>query len=180
MVPSFHPLLVRGVATYGLELFRAVHDLDSIYVPIGLGSGICGTIAVRNVLSPKTKVLGVVSAHARAYALSFVSKRETESPAATRLADGMAVRTPQPEALEVIWRYVDHIVEVTDHEIAEAMRAIYECTHNCAEGAGAAAVAAIARERDAVKGRKVAAVLSGGNVDRSTFANVLAGFHEPS
>lgn len=175
MVPSFHPLLIQGVATYGVELFRAVDDIDTVYVPIGLGSGICATIAVRNVLSPRTKVVGVVSAQARAYSLSFASKQAIDSPVSTQLADGMACRTPQPEALELIWKYVDRIVEVTDEEIAEAMRTIYECTHNAAEGAGAAAVAAIAKERSQVQGKKVAAVLSGGNVDRSIFSAVLAG-----
>lgn len=174
MVAAFHPLLVQGVATYGVELFRAVRDLDSVYVPIGLGSGICGTIAARNALSPQTKVVGVVSAQARAYSLSFISQQAVESPVTTRLADGMVCRTPQPEALEVIWKYVDRIVEVTDDEIAEAMRTIYECTHNSAEGAGAAAVAAVAKERNEVRGRKVAAVLSGGNVDRSIFSKVLS------
>jgi len=175
MVPSFHPLLVQGVATYGVELFGAVQDLDSVYVPIGLGSGICATVAARNALSLRTKVVGVVSAQARAYSLSFASKRAIESPVTTRLADGMACRTPELQALEAIWKYVDRIVEVTDEEVAEAMRAIYECTHNVAEGAGAAAVAAIAQERGNIGGRKVAAVLSGGNVDRSIFAEVLAG-----
>ena len=174
MVPSFHPLLVQGVATYAVELFRVLRDLDSVYVPIGLGSGICGTIAARNALSPKTNVIGVVSAQARAYSLSFVSRRAIESPATTWLADGMACRTPQPEALEVIWNNVDRIVEVTDGEIAEAMRTVYECTHNSAEGAGAAAVAAIAKERGRLKGKKIAAVLSGGNVDREVFAKVLS------
>jgi len=175
MVPSFHPLLVRGVATYGVELFRAVHDLEYVYVPIGLGSGICGTIAARNALSPRTRVVGVVSAHARAYALSFAARRAIDSPVTTQLADGMACRTPQPEALEAICRYVDRIVEVSDAELAAAMRVLYECTHNGAEGAGAAAVAALAKEPDRVRGRKVAAVLSGGNVDREIFSRVLAG-----
>lgn len=174
MVPSFHPLLVQGVATYGVELFSAVQHLDQIYVPIGLGSGICGTVAARNALSPETKVIGVVSAEARAYSLSFGSRQAIESPATTWLADGMACRTPEPAALEVIWKYVDRIVEVTDDEIAEAMRTLYECTHNSAEGAGAAAIAAAAKERSKVNGRRIAAVLSGGNVDRSTFARVLA------
>lgn len=173
MIPSFHPLLVQGVATYSLELFRAVQGLDRMYVPIGLGSGICGAIAVRNALSPNTEIIGVVSAHARAYALSFASRRQTESPASTVLADGVACRVPQPEALEAIWKYVDHIVEVTDEEIADAMRTLYECTHNCAEGAGAAAIAAIARERGQLRDRRVAAVLSGANVDREVFADVL-------
>lgn len=175
MVPSFHPLLVQGVATYGVELFRALRDLDSVYVPIGLGSGICATVAARNALSPRTKVIGVVSAHARAYSLSFAARQAIESPVTTRLADGMACRTPEPQALEAICKYVDRIVEVTDGEIAEAMRTIYECTHNGAEGAGAAAVAAMAKERSAIKGSKVAAVLSGGNVDRAIFSEVLAG-----
>lgn len=175
MVPSFHDLLVRGVATYSLELFRAIDGIDRMYVPIGLGSGICGAIAVRNALSPSTEMVGVVSAHARAYALSFASKQQTESPTSTVLADGMACRVPQPEALDAIWRYVDHIVEVTDEEIAQAMRAIYECTHNCAEGSGAAAIAAITKERGQLGSKKVAAVLTGSNVDREIFANVLAG-----
>lgn len=175
MVPSFHPLLIQGVATYGVELFRAVQDLDAVYVPIGLGSGICATIAVRNALSPRTSVIGVVSAQARAYSLSFESKQPIDSPVTTLLADGMACRTPQPEALEVIWKDVERIVEVSDEEVAESMRIIYECTHNVAEGAGAAAVAAIAKERALVSGKKVAAVLSGGNVDRALFARVLAG-----
>lgn len=174
MVPSFHPLLIQGVATYGVELFHAVSDLESVYVPIGLGSGICGTIAARNALSPRTKVIGVVSARARAYSLSFTARQAIESPVTTSLADGMACRTPEPEALEVMWKHVDHIVEVADEEIAEAMRLIYECTHNSAEGAGAAAVAAMAKERSAVEGKKVAAVLSGGNVDRPVFSKVLA------
>jgi threonine dehydratase len=175
MIPSFHPLLLQGVATYGMELFRAVHDLDTVYVPIGLGSGICATVAVRNALSPRTTVVGVVSAHARAYSLSFAAKQPIESPVSTELADGMACRTPQPEALELIWKYVDRIVEVSDEEIAEAMRTIYECTHNAAEGAGAAAIAAIAKERSVIAGKKVAAVLTGGNVDRTIFSSVLSG-----
>lgn len=175
MVPSFHPLLIQGVATYGVELFRAVRDLDAVYVPIGLGSGICATVAVRNVLSPTTRVIGVVSAQARAYSLSFAAKQPIDSPVATLRADGMACRTPQPEALEIIWKYVDRIVEVSDEEIAESMRILFECTHNVAEGAGAAAVAAIAKERSRVSGKKVAAVLSGGNVDRAVFARVLSG-----
>lgn len=175
MVPSFDPLLVRGVATYGAELFRAVDAIDTVYVPIGLGSGICGTVAARNALSPATKVVGVVSAHARAYALSFASKRPIDAEVSTQLADGMACRTPQAEALEIIWRHVDRIVEVSDDEVAEAMRLIFECTHNCAEGAGAAALAAAAKEREASRGRTVAAVLSGGNVDSAVFADVLAG-----
>jgi threonine dehydratase len=175
MVPSFHPLLVTGVASYGLELFRGAPRLDAVYVPIGMGSGICATIAARNALSPSTRVIGVVSAHARAYALSFAERRAIAAPVSTRLADGMACSTPQAEALEAIWAGVDHIVEVTDEEIAEAMRALFECTHNVAEGAGAAAVAAITQERSLNTGKRVAAVVTGGNVDRALFAQVLAG-----
>ena len=174
MVPSFHPLLVRGVATCAAELFRQVSGLDSVYVPIGMGSGICGAIAARNALSPRTQVIGVVSAHARAYALSFAARKIIESPVSTQLADGMACRTPQPEALEVIWGYVDRIVEVSDAEVAAGMRLLFECTHNCAEGAGAAAIAAVAQERRRLQGSKVAAIVTGGNVDAAVFARVLA------
>ena len=175
MVPSFHPLLVTGVATAALELFRGAPALDAVYVPIGLGSGICAMIAVRDALSPRTRIVGVVSAHARAYALSFASEAAIASPVSTRLADGMACSTPQPEALEIIRQGVDHIAEVSDDEVAEAMRMIFECTHNVAEGAGAAALAAIAQARHRLAGQRVAAVLTGGNVDRSLFAQVLAG-----
>lgn len=174
LVPAFHPLLIQGVASYAVELFRCVSDLAYVYVPIGLGSGICGVCAVRNALSPKTKIVGVVSAHARAYALSFSAKRPVDAEVTTRLADGMACRTPQPEALEAILRYVDHIVEVTDQEVGDAMRNIFEDTHNCAEGAGAAPVAAISKEANILKGLKVAAVISGGNVDRHVFASILS------
>jgi threonine dehydratase len=175
LLPSFHPLLVAGVATYALELLRAVGDLATVYVPIGLGSGICGMVAARDALGLQTEVVGVVSAHARAYALSFADRQAREAPVTTRLADGMACRTPQPEALEVIWRGVDRIVEVSDAEVAEAIRLIFSCTHNAAEGAGAAAVAAALQEKSRLAGRRIAAVLSGGNIDRTLFAEVLRG-----
>ncbi len=175
MVPSFHPLLVRGVATYGLELLRAAPEVEVVYVPIGLGSGICGVLAAREALGLSAEVVGVVSSQAPAYAESFRRRRPVERPAVTRLADGMAVRTPDPEALELIWRSVDRVVEVDDGEVAEAMRVVYECTHNVAEGAGAAPVAAALKERDRLAGRTVAVVLTGGNVDRDVFAEVLAG-----
>ncbi len=175
LVPAFHPRLIQGVATYAVELFRSVHDLTDVYVPIGLGSGICGVAAARNALSPGTRIVGVVSAGARAYALSFAAGRPVEAPVNTWLADGMACRTTQPDALEIILHNVDRIVEVTDLEVAEAMRTLFECTHNCAEGAGAAAVAAVAKDARAMKGRKLAAILSGGNVDRQVYSAVLAG-----
>ena len=173
MVPSFHPLLVAGVATYGCELLRAVPDIDTVYVPIGMGSGICAMVAARDALGLKTQVVGVVSAHARAYAASFAARRPLDAPVTTKLADGMACRTPEPEALETIWKSVDRVVEVTDGEVAEAMRTIFECTHNVAEGAGAAPVAAAQQEKSRIAGRRIAVVLSGGNVDRTMFSDVL-------
>jgi len=173
MVPSLHPLLVAGVATYSLELLRAVSDIDVVYVPIGLGSGICGMIKARDALGLRTEVVGVVSAHAPAYAESFSARRLIESPVTTRLADGMACRTPELSALEVLWQGIDRIIRVTDDEIAAAMRMLFECTHNACEGAGAAAVAAAAQDRTRIANRKVAVVASGGNVDRAVFATVI-------
>lgn len=174
MVPSFHPLLVAGVGTYGLELFSAVDGLDVVYVPIGLGSGICGTLAAREALGQRAEVVGVVSRHAPAYAESFAAGHAVERPATTRLADGMACRTPHEGALDIILRQVDRVVQVDDDEVAAAMRTLYECTHNVCEGAGAAAFAAAMQERDHLAGRKVAVVATGGNVDRDVFAAVLA------
>ncbi|HYY61031.1 MAG TPA: threonine dehydratase [Burkholderiales bacterium] len=174
MVPSFDRRLVAGVGTASLELLRAVPDLRALYVPIGLGSGICAAIAARNALGLRTEIVGIVSAHARAYAVSFAERRPVELPVTTRLADGMAVRKPDAAALEVIWHYVDRIVEVSDDEVAQAIALIFQATHNVAEGAGAAGVAAMAKERSRIAGRKVAAVLSGGNIDRPLFAEVLS------
>ena len=173
MVPSFHPLLVRGVATYALELLRHVGDLDVMYVPIGLGSGICGMIAVRDALGLSTRIVGVVSKHAPAYQLSFEQRVPVEHPTTTQLADGVACRTPEPAALEIIWRGVDHIVSVSDDEVAAAMRALFEDTHNVAEGAGAASFAAALSEKDTLSGKKVGIVISGGNVDIKVFAKIL-------
>jgi len=173
MVSSFHPLLVAGVATYALELFQAVDGIDTVYVPIGLGSGICGVISARDALGLNTSVVGVVSAHATAYSESFRKGQLVESPVSTILADGMACRTPQADALEIINRSVERIVEVSDTEVAAAMRTMFECTHNTCEGAGAAALAAAKQERSSNTGRRVAIVASGGNVDRDIFARVL-------
>ena len=174
MVPSFHRLLVAGVGTGSLELFRAVPDLQTLYVPIGQGSGICGAAAARNALGSSAEIVGVVSAHARAYAESFLSRRIIEREATTALADGMAVRKPDADALAIIQREVERIVEVTDDEVAEAIALVFQATHNCAEGAGAAPIAAMRKERARLKGRKAAAVLSGANIDRPVFAEVLA------
>lgn len=174
-VPSFHPLLVRGVGTYALEFLRAVPDLDTVYVPIGLGSGICGMIAAREALNLRTNIVGVVSAGAPAYARSFTVETLIEHEVTTRLADGMACRTPIAEALKIIQAYVGRIVEVTDEEVAAAMRVLFTDTHNVAEGAGAAGLAALMKDQESMRGRKVGLVLCGGNVDADVFARVLAG-----
>jgi threonine dehydratase len=175
MVPSFHRDLVTGVATYAMELFRGAPTLDTVYVPIGLGSGICGVISMRNALSPSTKVVGVVSTEAPAYALSFASGKVIATNSANTFADGMAVRGPDAAALEVILNGADRIVQVSDAEIAAAMRAFYEDTHQLTEGAGAAPLAALLQERDRMKGKRVAVVLSGGNIDRALYLRFLAG-----
>jgi threonine dehydratase len=174
-VPSFHEWLVEGTATYSWELFRAVEGIDVAYVPIGMGSGILGMCAAREALGVKTEIVGVVSAHARANFESFVLGEAVVSPAQTRLADGMAVPAPDASAVRLMCAYVSRMVMVSDDEVAGAMRAIFDDTHNVAEGGGAAGVAAILKEREGLRGKRVAAVLSGGNVDRAMFAEVLAG-----
>ena len=175
MVPSFHPLLVRGVATYALELMQAVSGLDAIYVPIGLGSGICGLIAARDALGLRTAIIGVVAETAPAYKLSFEAGSIVSSASAETMADGMACRVPVVEALDVIRRGADRIVAVSDDQVAEAMRAYFHDTHNVAEGAGAAPLAALLRERERMLGKKVALILSGGNVDTAVYRRVLLG-----
>jgi threonine dehydratase len=175
MVPSFHRDLVAGVASYALELFRTAPPLDTVYVPIGLGSGICGTIAVRDALGLETKVVGVVSTEAPAYALSFAAGKVVATNSADTMADGMAVRGPDTEALEVILKGADRIVQVSDAEIGTAMRAYYEDTHQLTEGAGAAALAALLQERERLAGQRVGLVLSGGNIDRPVYLRTLAG-----
>jgi threonine dehydratase len=175
MVPSFDPRLVKGVASYSLELFRAVPDLDTFYVPIGLGSGICGAIAARDALGLHTKIVGVVAAAAPAYARSLALGRVVSHDSATRVADGMACRTPVSEALEIIRAGADRVVEVSDDAIEAAMRALYDDTHNVAEGAGASGLAAILQDRDRLQGRPAGFVLTGANVDAEIFRRVLAG-----
>jgi len=172
-VRSFHGTLIRGVASYALELCDTVPDLDAIYVPIGLGSGICGTIAVRNALGLETEIIGVVAAGAPAYALSFAAGRVTASERVATMADGMAVRVPDPDALEVILKHTARLVVVTDAEIRASMRHLFTDTHNVAEGAGAAALAALLKESDRMRARRVAIIHTGGNVDRELFAEVL-------
>lgn len=172
-VPSFDESLVAGVASYALELFASVAELDAVYVPIGLGSGICATIAVRDALGLKTEIIGVTAAAAPAYALSFAEKRPMTANVSTTIADGMACRVPDARALEIIFRAVARMVTVDEAGIKSAMRCLFTDTHNVAEGAGAAALAGLLKERDKMKGRRVAVILSGGNVDRETFGPIL-------
>jgi threonine dehydratase len=173
-VPSFHPLLVNGVASYSLELFRGVPDLNVLYVPIGLGSGICGAIAARDALGLTTRIIGVVSAAAPAYARSLSVGRPVSHDVSTRIADGMACRTPVAEALDAIKAGVERVVEVTDEEVEEAMRDLFTDTHNVAEGAGAAALAALLKDRSRLSGQTAGIVITGGNIDPQPFARILA------
>jgi len=173
MIPSFHPLLVHGTGTYALEMFNTTPELDAVYIPIGLGSSICGVISVRNALGLKTKIVGVVASDAPAYALSFRERKPVSHPSTARLADGLSCRVPVPEALDIILANVDHIVEVTEQETAAALRAYYEDTHNVAEGASAAALAGLLKEREALRDKRVGVVLTGGNIDRELFLEAL-------
>ena len=173
--PSFAADLVKGVATYPFELFRAVADIDTVYVPIGLGSGICATIMVRDLLGLETEIVGVVSEKAPAYADSFAAGRVIGSDSAATFADGMAVRVPDSQALDIIRRGAARVVQVGEDDVAEAMRLVYRATHSVAEGAGAAALAALGKERERQQGRRIAVVLTGQNIDAPWFATVLSG-----
>lgn len=174
-VPAFHPSLVAGVATYAHELLRAIADLDTVYVPVGMGSGICALIRTRDLLGLSTEIVGVVSAHAPAYARSVARGAVVETDTARTFADGMACRMPMAEPLDIIRRGAARLVEVTDDEVADAMRLLYRTTHNVAEGAGAAALAALTQEAALQRGRRVAVILTGGNVDTAVLATVLSG-----
>lgn len=173
MVPPYHRDIVKGVASYWVELFSTVPDLDAVYVPIGMGSGICAACAVRNGMSLSTKVVGVVAEGAPAYGLSFEARRTIAATVTTQIADGMACRVPDDEALKIICENVDHMVQVSDEEIRDAMRIYFTATHNVVEGAGAASLAGALKERKAVKGKRIAVIATGGNVDREVFAKVL-------
>lgn len=175
MVPSYHPDLVSGVATYWWEFMLAVPQLDVVYVPIGLGSGACAAIAAKLALKRSLRIVGVVSAHATTYADSLRAGHVVEAPVSTQLADGMACRVADPAALAVLLPHIDHIVQVTDDEVAQAMRDLFADTHNVAEGAGAASFAAAMQERRQLAGQMVGTTLCGGNVDSATMARVLAG-----
>ena len=174
-IDSFSLILVQGVASYALELFRSVPNLDYVYVPIGMGSGICGTIAARNALGLKTRIIGVVSSGAPAYALSFQAGKPVSTPTVNTMAAGMSCRVPNPVAVDIINRNVDHIVTIPDSEIIEAMRIYFSATHNVAEGAAAAPLAALLQEKKIVRNKRVALIHSGSNIDSDIFASVLAG-----
>ncbi len=174
-VPPFHKELVRGVSTYAFELLTAVPDLDTLYVPVGCGSGICGCIAARDALGRDTKVVGVVSEHAQTVKLSVEAGHPVETNSARTFADGMAVRVPVEEALAIYGVGAERIVTVSEAQIAEAIRIYYRDIHNLAEGAGAAPLAALLNERDRMAGRKVAVILTGGNIDTDWFLKVMSG-----
>lgn len=174
-IGPFEENLVRGVATYALEFFRAVSDLDTVYVAVGMGSGICGLIAVRDALGLKTDIVGVVSEQAPAYALSFAAGHPVSgSQAVHTIADGVACRVPDPQAVAMIVKGAARIVQVGDDEVRAAMAAYFTDTHNVAEGAGAIALAGVMAEKDVMKGRKVGVILSGANVNRQTFFEAVS------
>jgi threonine dehydratase len=172
-LPSYHPLLVAGVGTYALELLRAAPGIRTLYVPIGLGSGACGVLAAKAALGHACDVVGVVSAQAPAYALSIAQRAPVSAPVHTRIADGMACRTPVPQSLDVLIDGLARVVTVTDDEVEAAMRHLFSDTHNAAEGAGAAATAAALQERASLPD-EIAVILCGGNVDRAVFAQVMS------
>lgn len=174
-VPPYHRDIVKGVATYWLELLTNVADIDVVYVPIGMGSGACSSAAVRNGLGLKTKIVGVVSEAAPVYALSFAQRKCVEAPANAKLADGLACRKPEQEPLEFLLQNVERVVAVSEPEVAEAMRIIFKDTHNVVEGAGASALAAALREKEQLRGKRVAVIATGANVDHDVFARVLEG-----
>jgi threonine dehydratase len=174
-VPSFHRDLVKGVATYALELFKSFDDLDVVYVPIGMGSGICGVISVRDLLGLKTEIVGVVAENAPAFALSFAAGQPVPTNSARTFADGVACRDPQADAFAIVKTGAARVVTVSEDEIAEAIRIYYTTTHNLAEGAGAAPLAALLKEKARYAGKRAGLILSGGNIDMPLFAQVLRG-----
>jgi threonine dehydratase len=177
MVPSFHRDLVRGVMTAWMEFFESFPRGEApavLFLPVGQGSGFCAAAAARAATGARTKLIGVVSAHATCYLDSYRAKRVVEAPVTTLLADGMACRLPDQEALDILLREADDVVAVTDGEVAEAMRILFHDTHNVAEGAGAAALAALIQQQGRWRGQSTGISLSGGNVDTDVFAKVLS------
>ena len=177
MVPSFHPGLIVGVMTYWVEFFESFargEAPDVVFVPLGLGSGFSAAAAARAHTGVKTRLVGVVSAHATMYQQSYRARRAIESPVTTVLADGMACRVPEPDALDMLLREADDVIAVSDDEVAEAMRVLFADTHNVAEGAGAASLAAAMQQRHLLQGQVVGTTLCGRNVDSAVFARVLS------
>ncbi|MDJ0683546.1 MAG: threonine dehydratase [Alphaproteobacteria bacterium] len=172
--PSFHELLVRGVATYAVEFFQNAPEMERVYVPIGLGSGICGVLSARDALGLKTKVYGVVAEGAQAYGLSYKAGEPVSTNAAITIADGMACRTPVAQAVEAINAGAEDVVTVTDAQIKHAMRIYFTHTHNVAEGSGAAPLAALLNDRAALQGKRAGVILTGGNIDIDVFRDVIA------
>ncbi len=172
---SYHPHLVQGVASYALELFGGVADIHTVYVPVGMGSGCNGVVAARDALGLETQIVGVVAQKAPAYLHSFARKTPVSTNTNATFAEGLAVRIPHREALEMLLSGVDRIVAVSEDEMAQAIRDIFSCTHHVAEGAGASTVAALMKERDRLAGKRVAAIVSGGNIDTQRYLQVLAG-----
>ena len=174
-VPSFHPSIVAAVASYWMELFRAVPNLDAAYVPVGQGSGICAALAARQALGLQTQIIGVISSHAPAYGLSLAQGESVEAPANTVLADGVACRVPEPASLALLMQHQIALRQVSDAEVASAMRMYFSATHNVVEGAGATALAAALKDRAGWRGKRVAVIACGANVDTEVFVKVLRG-----
>ena len=174
-MPSFHADLVAGNAVSALAFLTAAPALDAVYVPIGLGSGICAMIAARDALGLRTPIVGIAAERAPGIALSFEARHAITHAASTRIADGLACSTPNPEALEIILGGAERVVRVSDEAIEAAMRAYFSDTHNVAEGSAGAGLAAVLQDRDRVAGRRIGVVFTGGNVDAAVFARVLAG-----
>jgi threonine dehydratase len=174
-VPSFHRDLVAGVASYALELFRGAGELDAVYVGVGMGSGICGLLVARDLLGFKTEIVGVGPDKAPASALSFAAGKPVAYPSANTFADGLATREPNEQAVETICRGVSRWTQVSEDEMAEAMRIYFDDTHQVVEGAGAAPLAALWKDRQKMSGKRVAVVLTGGNIERARYLQVLRG-----
>ena len=175
MIPSFHRDLVLGVGTYALEMFRAARDLQAVYVGVGMGSGICGLIAARDALGLKTEIIGVGPINAPATALSFAAGQVTHSPSSNTFADGLATREPNAQAIALMCQGVSRFVQVTEDQIAAAVRVYFDDTHHVAEGAGAAPLAALLKDHERLRGEKVALVLSGGNIESARYLKVMRG-----
>ncbi|MEK9706245.1 MAG: threonine dehydratase [Alphaproteobacteria bacterium] len=174
MVPSYAIDLANGAATYGMELLTVATEIDTLYVPIGLGSGITGCIAAREALGLKTEIIGVVAENAPTYALSFAKGEPVSTNSADTFADGLACRVPAADAVTVICKHAARIITVSEDDIRAAICLFYRATHNIAEGAGAAALAGLMKERAAQSGRTAGVVLSGGNIDRALYQTILS------